>query len=245
MPTLALIVFATLAGGILSMAAAALFAMGVPNRWLPRLTGFSAGVLLAAALLDLLPEASTELEPQALFVTLLAGLLGFFVIERIALWRHDHQLDGGAVTGRLVLLGDAFHNYVDGVLLAAAFLTSPTVGWAATLAVIAHEIPQEAGDFLLLRLSGYSKARAFFYNALSSLAAVAGGVAGYFLLEDAHAALPYALALAAASFLYIAVADLMPFLHRQRGTAAALWQGALMAAGVAIIPLAGHFVRMH
>lgn len=245
MPTLALIVFATLAGGILSMAVAALFTLGVPNRWLPRLTGFSAGVLLAAALLDLLPEASVELEPQALFVTLLAGLLGFFVVERIALWRHDHHLDGGAVAGRLVLLGDAFHNFVDGVLLAAAFLTSPAVGWAATLAVIAHEIPQEAGDFLLLRLSGYSKARAFLYNAFSSLAAVVGGVIGYFLLEDAHAALPYALVLAAASFLYIAVADLMPFLHRQRGATAAVWQGALIAAGVAIIPLAGHFVYAH
>lgn len=245
MPTLALIVFATLAGGILSIAVAALFALGVPNRWLPRLTGFSAGVLLAAALLDLLPEASVELEPQALFATVLAGLIGFFALERIALWRHDHHLDGGAVAGRLVLLGDAFHNFVDGVLLAAAFLTSPAVGWAATLAVIAHEIPQEAGDFLLLRLAGYSKARAFLYNALSSLAAVAGGVMGYFLLEDAHAALPYALALAAASFLYIAVADLMPFLHRQRGAAAAAWQGALIAAGVAIIPLAGHFVHAH
>jgi len=243
MPTLALIVFATLAGGILSLAVAALFALGLPNRWLPRLTGFSAGVLLAAALLDLLPEAGAALEPQALFATVLAGLLGFFVLERIALWRHDHHLDGGAVAGRLVLIGDGFHNFVDGVLLAAAFLTSPSVGWAATLAVIAHEIPQEAGDFLLLRLSGYSRARAFLYNALSSLAAVVGGVMGYFLMEDARAALPYALALAAASFLYIAVADLMPFLHRQRGAAAALWQAALMAAGVAIVPLAGHLIH--
>jgi len=245
MPTLALIVFATLAGGILSMAVAALFAFGVPNRWLPRLKRFSAGVLLAAALLDLLPEASAELEPQALFATVLAGLIGFFALERIALWRHDHHLEGGAVAGRLILLGDAFHNFVDGVLLAAAFLTSPSVGWAATLAVIAHEIPQEAGDFLLLRLAGYTKTRAFLYNALSSLAAVAGGVMGYFLLEDAQEALPYALALAAASFLYIAVADLMPFLHRQRGAAAALWQGALIAAGVAIVPLAGHFAHAH
>lgn len=245
MPTLSLIILATLAGGILSMAVAALFAYGVPNRWLPRLTGFSAGVLLAAALLDLLPEAGAELAPQALFVTVLAGLLGFFVLERIALWRHDHHLDAGAVAGRLVLLGDAFHNFVDGVLLAAAFLTSPQVGWAATLAVIAHEIPQEVGDFLLLRLAGYSKARAFAYNALSSLAAVAGGVLGYFLLDGAHASLPYALALAASSFLYIAIADLMPFLHRQRGGAAALWQGVLIAAGVVIIPLAGHFVHAH
>lgn len=245
MPTLALIVLATLSGGILSMAVAALFALGVPQRWLPRLTGFSAGVLLAAALLDLLPEASAELEAQALFATVLAGLIGFFALERIALWRHDHHLDVGAVAGRLVLLGDAFHNFVDGMLLAAAFLTAPAVGWAATLAVIAHEIPQEAGDFLLLRLAGYSKARALLYNTLSSLAAVAGGILGYFLLEDAHAALPYALALAAASFLYIAVADLMPFLHRQRGVAAALWQGALLAAGVAIIPLAGHFAYTH
>jgi len=103
----------------------------------------------------------------------------------------------------------------------------------------------EAGDFLLLRLAGYTKTRAFLYNALSSLAAVAGGVMGYFLLEDAQEALPYALALAAASFLYIAVADLMPFLHRQRGAAAALWQGALIAAGVAIVPLAGHFAHAH
>lgn len=245
MPTLALIVFATLAGGILSMAVAALFALGVPHRWLPRLTGFSTGVLLAAALLDLLPEASAELETQALFAVVLAGLLGFFALERIAIWRHDHHLDGGTVAGRLILLGDAFHNFVDGVLLAAAFLTSPPVGLAATLAVIAHEIPQEAGDFLLLRLAGYSKARAFLYNALSSLAAVAGGIIGYFLLGDAHAVLPYALAIAASSFLYIAVADLMPFLHRQRGADAALWQGALIATGVAIITLVGYFVHAH
>ena len=183
-----------------------------------------------------------------MFAVLLAGLLGFFALERVALWRHAH--DGcaavagepqGEVAAPLILIGDAFHNFVDGLLIAAAFLADPMLGVTTTLAVVAHEIPQELGDFILLLNAGWSRRKAFLANAASSLTSVLGGLLGYFALDGAEQFLPYVLTIAAASFIYIAVADLLPLLHRQRSGFAL--QSALIALGVMVVPLVGQWVH--
>ncbi|MDD3649928.1 ZIP family metal transporter [Immundisolibacter sp.] len=213
--TLLTILGATLAGGVLSVLIAALLSMTVLRRIAGKLVGFAVGVLLAAALLELLPEALAELSAPRVGGVLLAGLLGFFFLEKLALWRHDHG-GGSDATATLIVLGDGVHNFVDGVLLAAAFLQDPLLGMTTAAAVIAHEIPQEIGDFMVLLAVGVSRPRALALNALSGAAMVAGGVIGFAALQAVTGAVPYLLALAAASFLYLATADLVPLLQRER-----------------------------
>lgn len=236
---LAQIIAASLAGGLLSMAVAALLTFGLPRHWLARLVSFSTGVLLATALLELLPEAGEAgLEPDILFPLLLTGLVGFFLLEKLALWRHTHEGGDGhsvATAAPMILIGDGIHNLTDGAVLAAAFLADPHLGWVTAAAIIAHEIPQEAGDFALLLAAGWSRTRAFIGNGISSLTSVAGGVAGYYWLAEAQAWIPAILVIAAASFLYIAVSDLMPWLRRESGHFA--WHGGFLAAGIALVPL--------
>jgi zinc and cadmium transporter len=247
------IIAANLAGGLLSVLAAALIAFAVLERWVPRLVSFAVGALLGVALLRLLPEAiESQADARAVFATLLVGLFVFFMLEKLALWRHSHgpgahahghhvhgPADAARPVGALIVLGDSLHNFVDGVLIAAAFLTDPALGWTTAVAVIAHEVPQEVGDFMILLDAGYSRERALVLNALSGLAAVVGGVLGYFALRAAQHALPYILALAAAGFIYIAVADLIPNLHRRFAVKDALSQGALIALGIAVVVIAG------
>lgn len=235
----------TLAGGVLSVAIAAFISLVLVERWVPRLVSFAVGVLLGVALLKLLPEAiETGLDPEHAGAWLLAGLLAFFAVEKLALWLHGHGHD--ATPGRvdaaapMIVLGDGLHNFVDGVLIAAAFLQDTTTGIAVTLAVIAHEVPQEIGDFVVLLQSGLDRRRALLYNVLSSLGAVAGGVLGWAVFSFAHAAIPFALVLAAASFLYIAVANLVPVLHRRREPLAGPKQFALIALGIAVVTLGHH-----
>jgi zinc and cadmium transporter len=252
--TLVYIVTACLLCGVLSLLLASLLAFRLPPGWLGRMVAFAAGTMLAAALLDILPEAfSAAQDPgqfEALFATVLAALVGFYLLERAALWRHAHPEGDihthaaptqGAVWA--VLLGDGLHNFVDGVLLAAAFLADPWLGVTTTLAVIAHEVPQELGDFVLLLSAGWSKRKALLANAASSFTSVLGGVVGWLALDGAQGALPYALAVAAASFIYIAVADLMPLLHQRRRIDGFVPQTALMAAGLLCIPLVGHWLH--
>ena len=262
MSLLPAILAATLAGGLLSVCLAALVSVRLGERMNHPLLAFAAGVMLSAACLDILPEALegfagiAPAEPPAfharqLFITLLAGILMFFGLERLALWRHAHpgcsrghgrQPDGRARSAAvLILIGDAFHNFVDGVLIAAAFLADPMLGVSTTLAVVIHEIPQELGDFVLLLNAGWSRRKAFVANALSSLTAVGGGLLGYFALAGAEDLLPYVLTIAAASFIYIAVADLLPMLHRQRNSFAV--QSALIGLGVMAVPVLGHWVH--
>lgn len=261
--TLAYITLATLVGGLLSILVAGFIIAGLPQRWLPRLVGFATGVLLAVALLDVLPEAfESGREAHELFVTLLIGLLSFYGLERIALWRHahvdqhghdhycpvhshqHHHRDLGVQTILSVMVGDSFHNFVDGVLIAASFLADPALGWSTAFAVIAHEVPQEAGDFAILRAAGLSNARALAFNAASSLTAVMGGVLGYFALSHAEQALPYCLTFAGASFLYIAISDLLPMLRREGHRATSMWQTAAMLLGIAVISI-GLFAQGH
>lgn len=252
LPLLAQIALACVAGGLLSVAAAALVMFGLPKRWLGFTVSFSTGLLLATATLHLLPEAlESGLTPHEVFPLLLAGILGFFALEKFALWRHSHgspdvhadeagcedhthahhHAHGGEAVS--ILVGDGFHNFTDGLLIAAAFLANPALGWATTLAIIAHEVPQEAGDFAILLAAGWRRGRALFWNGVSSLAALAGGIVGYFALERALEWVPHILTIAAASFLYIAVADLMPRLKREQQAIG--WHGLLLAAGIAVV----------
>ena len=149
---------------------------------------------------------------------------------------HDHSRDGAS--GVLVLIGDSIHNTLDGILIAAAFLTSVPLGLVTTLAVAAHEIPHRVGDFALLLHAGMSRQRAMFLNMATGLASVLGGIVAYFGLGKAQYALPYALALAAAGFLYIAVAGLIPGLHRRADPRTSMAQVLLMGMGVAVIAVA-------
>lgn len=206
------------AGAMLGAVAIAL----APARWrapvLPLLLAYSAGTMLAAALLGMLPKAMNSLPPMHGGATVLLGLLAFFALERWLMWHHCHEptCHVRQSTGKLLLVGDAFHNFVDGVLIAAAFLTGPEWGWAATLAVIAHEVPQEMGDYAVLLESGMGRWQALSWNLLSALSTLPGALLGYWMLSDIKACVPYLLAVSGASFLYIALGDLLPSLHKRQ-----------------------------
>lgn len=249
------IVLFCLLGGVLSVLAAAAFLLlpePVRGRLLPYFVSFAIGTLLGAAFLALLPHALTgesSGDPHLITTTVLLGVLGFFVLEKMVLWRHCHSdvCDAHAiepadhmhgVTGTLILIGDGIHNLVDGILIAAAFLTDEHLGVVTALAVAAHEIPQEVGDFAILLHSGFSRAKAFVFNVLASTTTVIGGLVAYFAMAEVNKVVPYVLAVAAASFIYIAVADLIPGLHKRTQATATLQQVLLIAAGVVVIYLA-------
>ncbi len=248
-----------LMGGVVSAAAAGVFLL-VPeprrNRLLPHFVSFATGALLGAAFLALLPHALSHplaVDFHTIGIAVLGGLVGFFILEKFLLWRHchhegcdahavaDHQRDHAA--GVLVLIGDGMHNFLDGVLIAAAFLVDVHLGVVTALAVIAHEIPQEIGDLAILLHSGYSRGAAFGFNVLASLATVGGGLLGYFALASAEAALPYVLAVAASSFIYVAIADLMPAMHRKADARTSMAQVVLILSGIVVIYLGHTFLH--
>jgi len=252
--TLAAIVVFTLLGGVLSAAIAGLFLL-LPERRrvqsLPHMVSFATGALLGAALLALVPHAvmgAGLFRVHDVGIALVAGIGLFFVLEKFLLWRHCHSEDFEThdahehhrrqASGVLVLAGDAFHNALDGVLIAAAFLTDFHLGIVTALAIMAHEIPQEVGNFAVLLHAGMGRARAFALNVATSLTAVVGGVVGYFFLREAMGLLPYALAIAASSLLCVAVADLIPGLHRQSDTRASLMQVMLIGLGILVVSVA-------
>jgi zinc and cadmium transporter len=204
-------------------------------RLIPWLVSYAVGALLGVSMLAILPEALNHLSPEQVFATLLGGILIFFVLEKLVLWRHCHIHDCEVHDGSVfpVLVGDAFHNFVDGAVIAAAVMTSVPLGVSTALAVAAHEIPQEVGDFAILLHAGYSRRRALLLNVTSGLASAGGALVALFALKLVPVVLPYCLALAAASFLYVAMADLIPGLHRGRTDAHSLRQILLIAAGVA------------
>lgn len=252
MSLLAWIVLFSLLGGVLSVLAAAIFLLlpdAARNRILPHFVSFAIGALLGAAFLALLPHAMQGVEDfHTLGLTVLLGILGFFLLEKMVLWRHchaehceAHTLDEdqhGQAAGTLVLIGDGMHNLVDGVLIAAAFLTDVHLGIVTSLAVAAHEIPQEVGDFAVLLHSGYSRGKALVFNVLASLTTLIGALVAYWSLADTQYVLPYILAIAASSFIYIAVADLIPGLHKRLHFSATLQQLILIIIGVLVIYLA-------
>jgi zinc and cadmium transporter len=214
MTVLPQILLGTFVSGVVSLLIAALFTLTAISRSATRLTGFSVGILLASALLDLLPEAAHELPSVNVGMAFLGGVLLFFLLEKICCWYHHRagmrQASEFRPAGVMILVGDGIHNFVDGLLIAAAFLESPALGISVTVAVMAHEIPQEIGDFLVLLSSGYGRAKALLLNLVSGLTAMAGGLVGYFALPLVSEATPYALCIAAAGFIYIAVCKLIP-----------------------------------
>ncbi|MDF0376999.1 ZIP family metal transporter [Methylophilus sp. YYY-1] len=283
---------ACLLGGVLSVCVAALFALNAQKHWVPLLVSYAIGALLAAVFLEILPHA-IESSPniEAMTGTMLFGVLLFFTLEKLVLWRHCHgehceihamhdeahcpelhpgqpvtkkpqgaikfrlpaaqpsQMIGhphlhghahghdGGRSGLMIMVGDTFHNFVDGILICAAFMVDMQVGVVTALAIIAHEIPQEVGDFLILLHSGYSKQKAFLFNIGSSLATVLGGIIAYFALHAVQHWVPYILSLAAASMLYVAVADLIPGLHKRTALRDTMNQLLLIVLGVASVAL--------
>jgi zinc and cadmium transporter len=246
--TLAYIVLATLAGGLASVLIAAALTVQVLGRVVKSLVSLSAGLLLGTALLLILPEAfEGPADAHSLFMTLLLGLMFFFLLEKAELYRHGHHHEGddphhdhhhgfdadqAGRGGWSVLIGDSIHNFCDGVIIAAAFLADTRLGVVTALAVIAHEIPQEVGDYVVLLNAGFSRAKALLFNALSGLAAVVGGVLGYYVAEPWDELFPYLLVVAASSFVYVAVADLLPQLQRRLPLRETLAQIGWIAAGL-------------
>ena len=247
MSVLLWIVAASALGGLLSVLIAALFAWNAHPSQIPVLVSFAVGALLAAVFLEILPHAfSSANDPRTIAATILCGILFFFVLEKLVLWRHCHESECDAHdaqppqhdhgrSGMMIIIGDTVHNFVDGVLIAAAFVADVQVGIVTAIAIIAHEIPQEVGDFLVLLHSGYSRARALALNALSGVAMLAGGLMAYYSLQEMQQVIPLLLAFAAASMIYVAVADLIPGLHRRPQLAAGVQQVLLIGSGVALV----------
>ncbi len=256
--TLFYIVLATFAGGLLSVLVAASLTVSVLTHLVKSLVSLSAGILLGTSLLHVLPEAfeSHTASPQALFAVLLGGLMFFWLLEKVELYRHMHHHEGdghhhhhdfdaeqAGRGGLSVLVGDSIHNFCDGIIIAAAFLADERLGWATALAIVAHEIPQEVGDFIVLINAGLSRRKALLFNAISGLAAVLGGVVGYYVVGGFAELMPYLLVVAASSFVYISVADLLPQLQRRlpwRETAAqVLW----LAVGLGVAYTVSHLLH--
>ena len=207
------------------------------------LVSFAIGALLGAAFLEVIPHAFEKGDPHEAAGAILGGIFAFFVLEKLLIWRHCHTEDceghesahDQGRSGTLIVVGDTVHNFVDGVLIAAAFLQSNELGLITAIAIIAHEIPQEVGDFLILLHSGFSRARALAMNLLSSAATLVGGVLGYFGLRVVAGLEPTLLGIVAASMIYVAGADLIPGLHRRPELRDTASQALLIALGIAAI----------
>jgi zinc and cadmium transporter len=238
-----------------SITAAAVFSFTLLSKVVERMVSLSVGIMLSTSLLHALPEAfESTASARSLFATLLGGLLAFFLLEKLAILRHSHhhEHDGhhhhhghdkheAGKAGWMILVGDGMHNFTDGILIAAAFLANPELGLVTGLAIIAHEIPQEIGDFIVLLNAGFSRTRAYVYNLLCSLLAIAGGLLGYYTLDRASSLIPYVLVFASSGFIYIALSDLMPQMQRRATLRETVPQVLLIAAGVAIVVfLVGH-----
>jgi len=254
MSVLAWIVASTLVGGVLSVIAAAIVALKASAGRVPMLISYAVGALLGAVFLEILPHAfETAADAKQVGVTVLCGLLIFFTLEKLVLWRHHHgdeweigkaahphahnavhEHDHGR-SGLMIMIGDTFHNFVDGVLIAAAFLADIQLGIVTALAIVTHEIPQEIGDFMVLLHSGYTKKQAMLFNLGSSAAMVLGGLLGYAALNSVLGWVPYLLGFVAAGMIYVAVADLIPGLHRRLELKSTLQQVALMGLGIGTI----------
>ncbi len=259
MPVIETIV-ATLVVASSSVALAAFLSFRVLGAFVNRMVSFSIGILLATAFLHLIPEAfESQASLRQLCAVMLAGLFGFFLLEKIAVYRHSHHFEGdghhhahghdaneAGRGGVFVLVGSAVHNFSDGIVIAGAFLAGPWIGLAATLSILAHEVPHKIGDFIVLLHAGVAKPRAIAYAAASSSAIVFGGWIGLSFLERMQAMIPYVLVVAAANFIYISLSDLVPQMHRlphgSRGRDA-IMQALLIAAGVAVVVVLNGWVR--
>ena len=249
--TLIWILSACFASLTLSLLTSFWLAKKIPQSALNLMVAFSAGTMLSAALLDVLPEAleSGQADVHWLLAALLVGLLGFYFLERGAIWRHQHVHGIPDADAPLVIatkaswFGDGVHNFVDGLLIAAAFAADPALGITTTLAILVHEIPQELGDFSLYLAAGYTRQHTLLMNCLSGLPIFAGGVMGWWLLKADDPVVVYVLMVTAASFIYISVSDLFPFLHKQHRVENFAKQTMLLLFGLAWVPAFGLFMH--
>jgi zinc and cadmium transporter len=253
-PILISILLATGLAGVVSITAAAVFSFTLLAKVVERMVSLSVGIMLSTSLLHALPEAfESKADTHALFATLLGGLFAFFLLEKVALLRHSHHHEGdghhhahghdamqAGRAGWMILIGDGMHNFTDGILIAAAFLANPQLGIVTGVAIIAHEIPQEIGDFIVLLNAGFSRVRAYIFNLLCSLLAVLGGVLGYATLDRASDLIPYVLVFASSGFIYIAVSDLMPQMQRRATVRDSIPQVLLIGLGVVIVLFLTH-----
>ncbi|MYM88413.1 ZIP family metal transporter [Rugamonas sp. FT82W] len=253
-PVLISILLATTVAGVVSITAAAVFSFTLLSKVVERMVSLSVGIMLSTSLLHALPEAfESQASARSLFGTLLGGLLAFFLLEKMAILRHSHHHEGdghhhhhghdkreAGKAGWMILVGDGMHNFTDGILIAAAFLANPELGLVTGLAIIAHEIPQEIGDFIVLLNAGFTRTRAYVYNLLCSLLSIAGGLLGYYTLDRASSLIPYVLVFASSGFIYIAVSDLMPQMQRRATLRETIPQVLLIALGVVIVLFLTH-----
>lgn len=257
MTVLTAITLSISAGAALSQLVAALLVFSARPAMVPTLVSYAIGALLGAVFLEILPHAFevSAGNIEHLTLVILFGILLFFVLEKLVIWRHCHgdaceahgvpvEHDHGR-SGLMIMIGNTLHNLVDGVLIAAAFVADFQLGVVTSIAIIAHQIPQEAGDFVILLHSGYSRGRALWLNGLSSLATLVGGLIGYFALSSMQTWVPTLLGLAAASMIYVAVADLIPGLHKRTELRATLSQVLLIGLGVFSIWFVGHALGRH
>ncbi len=256
--TLLYIALASLAGGLVSVLLAALVAWRIQPRLIPLFVSYAVGALLGVVFLDLLPhifEKGGQRHDAAMWI--LVGILAFFVLEKMVLWRHNHDhagqaealmasehshdhdhghghaTDGGRDSSAwMIIIGDGFHNFTDGFAIAAAFMADVRLGIVTAVAIVAHELPQELGNFLVLIHSGFSKARALFWNIVSSFATLAGAMIAYFALKSFEQYSVIFLCFAASSMIYVAIADLIPGLHKRTSLKESALQIALIGLGV-------------
>lgn len=233
------------ASGVIIGALLVLRLTQVHRHVIPVLLGFAAGTLLGAAFLALIPEAASVMPLRSASALALLGVIAFFLLEKSVLWRHCHdpECEQHKVAGYLILVGDGIHNAVDGLVLGAAFVADTALGVTVGIAVLAHEVPQEVGDFVLLLEAGLSSHRALAYNLLSAATILPGIVTGFLVVEAVEPVAGVALAFAAGAFLYVALADLIPDLHRRRGIDTFRYQLVPLLVGIAVIWLAGQIDR--
>ena len=224
-------------GGLVVASSLLVVPTNLRSRLVPWLVSYAVGALLGVAMLELLPKALDGLDARRVFATLLVGILAFFILEKLAIWRHchTHECDVHRSSAPLVLFGDAAHNFLDGAVIGAAAVTSIPLAISTAIAVLAHEIPHELGDFAILLHAGYSRSRALLFNAVAAAAGVVGTALALVFLDALPRMQPYVLSFATASFLYVAMSDLIPDLHRGTFDDNPIRQVLLVSAGVATV----------
>jgi len=263
--TLLLILLGTLLAGIGSVWLAAWLSFGVLSRYTQHMLSLAAGALLATGFLKLLPEAfESGIEPHALFITLLVGLVFFFLLDKAELWHHGHEHHNGHGDGHehahdhghahhheatpgswAVLTGDSLHCFGDGILIASAFMADAHLGVIATLAVLAHEVPHHMGDLVVLRQGQRSRHTALIKVSLAGAVTALGGLVGYWLVDILHDQLPFFLVVASSSFIYVALADLIPQLQKRLSTHETLAQVFWLCFGIAAVLVVAAFTGGH
>jgi zinc and cadmium transporter len=238
------IIFFSVLGSIGAITAAGSFMFLNENyqkMLIPILIAFATGVLLTVAFLGLIPEAVEGVgEPHIIMPYILGGILFFFIMEKVVIWRNcrDNSCEVHShASGPIILIGDSLHNLTDGVVIAAAFLSGLNLGIVAGFTIIFHELAHETGDFGVLLHSGYSKKKAFIYNIVSSSTTIPASIVSYFLFDSIAFAVPFLLAIAAASFIYIALSDLTPDLHQHTDLKYILRQLAFIILGIVLMAL--------